>query len=361
MVVPVVLGFAGPAQAATSFGADLTTGSSGFHSYCSDWGATQPCVTVVTGRNDGTSAAAPVSGVLVSIALRVSNPYVGRPRVLHDPGGHPTAAAFEPLVFAAAGPSITVVGDGAAHSYPTRLPIAAGDLLGFSSADGAPIRAQPCPATCGRAYQEGSDGSTTTEEGYFASNYQAPISGVIEPDADGDGYGDETQDQCPTDASTQGPCPAPQPPPGGQPPASPGAADTTPPVLSSYVLSPASFVAANAGPSIVAAATVGTTVVYKLSEPATTTFTIEQGTVGHKNAGRCRAGAPRRGQKRCTRYTPRRGSIVRTGDAGLSSFRFMGRLRGKSLERGRYRLIALAVDSAGNKSTPLRRPFRILH
>jgi hypothetical protein len=29
----------------------------------------------------------------------------------------------------------------------------------------------------------------------------------VEPDADHDGFGDETQDQCPTDASTQGPCP----------------------------------------------------------------------------------------------------------------------------------------------------------
>jgi hypothetical protein len=31
---------------------------------------------------------------------------------------------------------------------------------------------------------------------------------LVEPDADRDGFGDETQDQCPTDASTQGPCPA---------------------------------------------------------------------------------------------------------------------------------------------------------
>ena len=37
-----------------------------------------------------------------------------------------------------------------------------------------------------------------------------PIPSLVEPDADGDGYGDETQDQCPTDASTQGPCPAPK-------------------------------------------------------------------------------------------------------------------------------------------------------
>ena len=36
---------------------------------------------------------------------------------------------------------------------------------------------------------------------------QLNVSAILEPDADGDGFGDETQDQCPTDASTQGPCP----------------------------------------------------------------------------------------------------------------------------------------------------------
>lgn len=35
------------------------------------------------------------------------------------------------------------------------------------------------------------------------------VSAVLEADTDGDGFGDETQDQCPTDPSTQGPCPTP--------------------------------------------------------------------------------------------------------------------------------------------------------
>ena len=35
---------------------------------------------------------------------------------------------------------------------------------------------------------------------------------TIEPDADGDGFGDETQDQCPTQADTHGPCASPPPP-----------------------------------------------------------------------------------------------------------------------------------------------------
>ncbi len=33
------------------------------------------------------------------------------------------------------------------------------------------------------------------------------VSATVEPDADGDGFGDETQDSCPSDASTQGACP----------------------------------------------------------------------------------------------------------------------------------------------------------
>jgi hypothetical protein len=45
-----------------------------------------------------------------------------------------------------------------------------------------------------------------------------PITVTVEPDADGDGYGDETQDKCPTDASTQGPCPVKAAPPAPTPP-----------------------------------------------------------------------------------------------------------------------------------------------
>jgi hypothetical protein len=40
------------------------------------------------------------------------------------------------------------------------------------------------------------------------SNHQIDVSAVLEPDADHDGFGDETQDQCPTNGSTHGPCPA---------------------------------------------------------------------------------------------------------------------------------------------------------
>jgi hypothetical protein len=40
-----------------------------------------------------------------------------------------------------------------------------------------------------------------------ASNADLLVQATVEPDADGDEYGDETQDQCPTNGSTHGPCP----------------------------------------------------------------------------------------------------------------------------------------------------------
>ena len=42
---------------------------------------------------------------------------------------------------------------------------------------------------------------------------RVPVEAKLEADEDHDGFGDETQDQCPTDATTQGPCPVPPVPP----------------------------------------------------------------------------------------------------------------------------------------------------
>jgi hypothetical protein len=54
-----------------------------------------------------------------------------------------------------------------------------------------------------------------------------------------------------------------------------------------------------------------------------------------------------------------KGGFTHAGAAGTNTFRFMGRLRGRALRRGKYRLVAVATDAAGNRSAALRRPFRI--
>jgi hypothetical protein len=139
-------------------------------------------------------------------------------------------------------------------------------------------------------------------------------------------------------------------------------ADTAPPTVGFFVLSPTAFVAANSGPSAVTLALVGARVFYKLSEPAHVTFTVERPARGIKRAGSCvrRPKRPPRHAKPCTRYVAMRGSFAQDGVVGLNSLRFMGRLGGKSLPRGKYRLVASARDAAGNTSTRVRRPFRIV-
>jgi Tol biopolymer transport system component len=119
------------------------------------------------------------------------------------------------------------------------------------------------------------------------------------------------------------------------------------------------FRAALRGGSI--ASPVGTRVKYALSEPATTTFNVERALPGRKLGRRCVA-PNRRNQRapRCTRYSRVRGSFRRKGGAGANNFRFTGRLGGRALRPGKYRLVAVAKDAAGHRSQPARASFRIV-
>jgi hypothetical protein len=139
--------------------------------------------------------------------------------------------------------------------------------------------------------------------------------------------------------------------------------DVVPPVLSALSLSRTAFVAANFGPSAVAAAKVGTVVSYRLSEAARVTFTVERPRAGIRRGGRCvrRTRKAPANARKCTRWVQVRGSFARNGATGTNRFRFMGRLRGRALRAGSYRLVARAKDAAGNATKrPKRRGFRII-
>jgi hypothetical protein len=85
-------------------------------------------------------------------------------------------------------------------------------------------------------------------------------------------------------------------------------------------------------------------------------FTVQRRTSGRRSkGGRCVATTKRnRGAKRCTRYVAVRGSLTRKAGA-KPTFRFTGRLNGKRLSPGRYRLLARAG------TTPAKtRAFRIV-
>lgn len=100
---------------------------------------------------------------------------------------------------------------GGAQTAPTRIPVNAGDLLGALAAAGSSTGVIYCET--GNAGEQvgivpgtapsGSTVAIETEQ----TGLQNPIVVFVEPDADHDGFGDETQDACPQSAATQTACP----------------------------------------------------------------------------------------------------------------------------------------------------------
>jgi hypothetical protein len=91
------------------------------------------------------------------------------------------------------------------------IPIRAGETIAIGQPSGKSAYCQFSTASSSDDITtygpDGGPGETLITSG-GGGGLRVNISAVVEPDADHDGFGDETQDQCPTDASTQGPCPA---------------------------------------------------------------------------------------------------------------------------------------------------------
>ena len=127
--------------------------------------------------------------------------------------------------------------------------------------------------------------------------------------------------------------------------------------ITNLALTPAAFVAAGSGPAVAAAAR-GTRIGYDISAAATTTFTVQRPTVGRKKGAGCvRARRRPPKAKRCTRYV-RVGAFTHADVAGKSRFRFTGRVGGRKLKPGAYRLRAVPRNSAGAGRAVTKR-FRV--
>lgn len=87
----------------------------------------------------------------------------------------------------------------------TRIPVQAGDRIG--------VHGMPdflfCEGGPGDVMAANDEDSPIGSTPLFAEILEARLDALatVEPDADGDGYGDETQDGCPQSAAYQGPCP----------------------------------------------------------------------------------------------------------------------------------------------------------
>jgi hypothetical protein len=120
--------------------------------------------------------------------------------------------------------------------------------------------------------------------------------------------------------------------------APPAAPDSVSPTLRRLSLAPRSFRPARGRSG-------GAVLGFSLSEAARVTLRVER--------------AARRRGGRGERWTRLRGTVERAGREGVNRSRFTGRLAGRPLAPGRYRLLAVARDVAGNRSAVARAAFRI--
>jgi hypothetical protein len=100
---------------------------------------------------------------------------------------------------------------GGSNVFDTRISVQAGDYLGASGSPpiGTLICEEAGPTTIAGFPGTGAatGGTTPFVQLPPGAPYAIPLSAVLEPDADNDGYGDESQDKCPQSAAVQTECP----------------------------------------------------------------------------------------------------------------------------------------------------------
>jgi hypothetical protein len=131
------------------------------------------------------------------------------------------------------------------------------------------------------------------------------------------------------------------------------------PRLSRLTISPFAFRAARFGGPLTRRG--GALVRFVLSERALVTLHIQRRALGRRVGGRCRPTARTAGGgATCVRWAPVRGTLLRAGRAGANRLRLSGRMGGRRLIPGMYRLEAVAVDRFGARSATRRALFRII-
>ncbi len=168
-------------------------------------GGANTWISLANGPASPIAATFPAAGVVtrwtfsVGLALPPNSGFSTTLKILRGTG---VAKQFQ--VVADTGPSPINAG---LNSFSARIPVKAGDFVGtFGTQLGSPVTLLCSTANPGdkSALIENdlplnSTGTAPAEP----EGVQIPLVAFVEPDADNDGYGDETQDQCPQSAAVQ--------------------------------------------------------------------------------------------------------------------------------------------------------------
>lgn len=195
----LALTFAPTAGAATEFG-DTCTGD--------DTAPGPYTLVTLSAPAAGIPLAAPINGVITKLKVRIDIPFpFAVPqlvKVLRPAGGDSYTVVNQQLVQVGNGETVV----------DARMPVQVGDKLGNHGppftyeGTGLPGYSLYCEEVAGSlGAAPGDIGVGSTANFPSATEGRVPLAAVIEPDADNDGYGDETQDKCPISAAVQAPCP----------------------------------------------------------------------------------------------------------------------------------------------------------
>jgi hypothetical protein len=164
-----------------------------------------PTLTAVQGASAGAPYTVPGAGILTSYSYYARAAPGNVRAVVFTPA---PAAGHWTLVGKTAFTPVTM---SSLNTFPTRIPVPAGATLGLGVSTGT----MDCGVPTGNPgdlfnYQVGFDADAQTDlNSAFQAGVRANISAVWEPDADGDLFGDVSQDLCPQSRLTQAACPAP--------------------------------------------------------------------------------------------------------------------------------------------------------
>lgn len=212
MVVGAGVG-AGGAHGAVVSGSDLSAAPN--VTFCEFPMVSTTCTIAISKLPAETQAAggpkAAIDGVIVSWSVRSMANSVEIPIRLHLVRDHTGIAVGDPQVLPATA---------GVHSFPARMPVHAGDGIGIDAETPPSGSIGVVSSMTANTFldlwvpQLGSTETRSPNLDEFAG-YELLVNVTIEPDADGDGFGDETQDGCPVSAATSTACPpfppAPQP------------------------------------------------------------------------------------------------------------------------------------------------------
>jgi hypothetical protein len=197
----------GTLVAISALGATSAAAATEFGDNCVANQVTEPAVPVtlfaLTATGDPLSLTAPSAGVITSWKLNqvfgpVATPH--RLKVLRQTG---------PLSVQVVGESAPAVPTLGSSTFDTRIPVQGGDRLGLFVEGKGQLLFCLAPGEKNQIglFEGAAVGSSVAVMTLEKEPARIPVAATVEPDADNDGYGDETQDKCPQNAATQTACP----------------------------------------------------------------------------------------------------------------------------------------------------------